>query len=76
MVTFTMPDDYKLPEGVEPDEEWDEIATFKTGDDGKVQLVAIDGNALKDDSDKKKKKPKGIIEKSEEDFDPAAQSGT
>lgn len=74
MVTFTKPEDYQIPEGVEPDEEFKEVATFKVGDDGKIQLLEIDGNALVDDSKKKKNKPKGIIEKANDDFDPAAQS--
>lgn len=76
MVTFTKPDEYAIPEGVEPDEEFKEIATFKVGDDGKISLLEIDGNALKSDDDKKKKKPRGMIEKSKEDFDPASQAGT
>lgn len=77
MVTFTKPEDYQPEEGVEPDEEFKEIATFKIMDDGKIQLLEIDGNAIGDDEDKpKKKKPKGMIDKASEDFDPAAQAGT
>lgn len=76
MVTLTKPEDYQIPEGVEEGEEFDEIATFKVDEDGKLQMLALDGNKLEEDKSTKKKKPKGAIQKSEEDFDPAAQSGT
>lgn len=48
---FTPPDGFELPEGAEPEKNFDLVATFKTKPDGKMCLVALGGLPLTESSD-------------------------
>lgn len=51
-LTFKLPAGFQLPEGVsEKGDEFDAIAKIRLGDDGKVELVALDRAPLSEEAD-------------------------
>jgi hypothetical protein len=60
MIMFEPPEKYRMPEGVEKGEEFEEVCTFKFDDDGKMILLAVDGNTIDKDSEKERKKQKPV----------------
>ena len=42
-VEFDLPDGFQIPDDTEPGESFDAVATLSVGEDGKAQLLALDG---------------------------------
>jgi hypothetical protein len=42
-IEFDLPDGFQIPDDTEPGESFDAMATISVGDDGKAQLLALDG---------------------------------
>lgn len=59
-MTFDLPEDYQVPQGIEEGETFKEIATFKV-ENGKVTIVSMgeDECPVKSSESKSKPKPKG-----------------
>lgn len=67
--TFEAPEGYKMPEGIEVGDEFEEVCTLKfTGDGKTVRVLAVDGNTLGKAEEKERKggKPKGMMERMRE----------
>lgn len=42
-IEFDLPAGFQVPDDVEPGESFDAVATLSVGEDGKAQLLALDG---------------------------------
>ena len=42
-VEFDLPQGFQVPDNTEPGESFDAVATLSVGEDGKAQLLALDG---------------------------------
>jgi hypothetical protein len=42
-IEFQLPDGFQIPDQTEPGQSFDAVATISVGDDGKAQLLALDG---------------------------------
>lgn len=42
-VEFDLPEGFQVPDDTEPGESFDAVATLSVGEDGKAQLLALDG---------------------------------
>lgn len=42
-IEFDLPEGFQVPDNTEPGESFDAVATISVGEDGKAQLLALDG---------------------------------
>lgn len=42
-IEFDLPEGFQVPDQTEPGQSFDAVATISVGDDGKAQLLALDG---------------------------------